>query len=145
MYDSAYADEISELSCNIDDMSGEALGYAAERLRQCGALDVSFVPIYMKKSRPGNMLTVLCKRNDADRLAACMLEYTSTFGVRRTDCRRYILDRSFYEKDTPYGRVSIKHGEGYGVVKEKPEYEDVLRLARENNKSLADVIKSIKE
>ncbi|MDE6880387.1 MAG: nickel pincer cofactor biosynthesis protein LarC, partial [Oscillospiraceae bacterium] len=81
-------DAVTELKANIDDMTGEALGFALERLLAAGALDVSYVPAQMKKNRPGVLLTCLCRPADADRLAAEILRHTATFGVRRTDCSR---------------------------------------------------------
>ena len=74
----------------------------------------------------------------ADKLAAAMLRHTSTFGVRKTLCQRYMLSRSFEQVQTPYGAVRIKTGQGYGAKKSKPEYEDLARIAREQGISLAE-------
>ncbi len=141
--DETLKDNIVELACNIDDMTGEDLGYAAELLMKQGALDVYFVPIQMKKFRPGQMLVVLSSPDKADWLAECILKYTTTFGVRRTEHKRYILDRHFETVETPYGAVRVKHGEGYGVSKTKPEYEDVAWAAERNNVTPDVVRKSI--
>lgn len=123
-------DAVTELKANIDDMTGEALGFAMERLLTAGALDVSFAPVYMKKGRPGVLLTCLCRPADADALARELLRHTSTFGVRRTDCARYAL--------TPTVKDGVKTGTGYGVVKSKREYEPLAARARERNVPLSD-------
>ena len=84
-------DQVCELKANLDDMTGEALGCAMERLLEAGALDVFYTPVQTKKNRPAVLLTALCKPTDADRLAAEILRHTTTFGVRRTDCGRYAM------------------------------------------------------
>ena len=118
---------VAELAANIDDMTGEDLAFACERIRGAGALDVSLAPLLMKKGRPGHLLLALAAPERADAVAAAILRETSTFGVRRTDCARYELARSVREE----GGVRVKRGEGYGVAKEKPEFEDRARAARE--------------
>ena len=125
-------DAVTELKANLDDMTGEALGFAMERLLEAGALDVSYAPIQMKKNRPGVLLTCLCRPADADRLAQAMLRHTTTFGVRRTDCARYALavDRDAPAATTPYGGVGRKTGRGYGVEKSKAEFEELAAAAR---------------
>ena len=132
-------DAVTELKANIDDMTGEALGFAMERLLEAGALDVSYTPVFMKKNRPGVVLTCLCRSADADRLAAELLRHTTTFGVRRTDCARYALAVHWEERETPAGTVPYKIGVGYGVTKDKPEYEARAALAREKGVPLEDV------
>lgn len=134
-------DRVAELKANIDDMTGEALGYAMERLLEAGALDVSYTPVYMKKGRPGVVLTCLCRPGDADQLAREMLRHTSTFGVRRTDCPRYAMTVSLETVETPYGPIPRKTGTGYGLTKSKPEYEAAAKAAREQNIPLAEVLR----
>ena len=112
---------------------------AAQRLLEAGAVDVSYAPVYMKKGRPGVVLTCLCRPGDSDRLAREMLRHTSTFGVRRTDCPRYAMSVSSEEVETVYGPVPRKTGTGYGLVKSKPEYADLAAIAREKGASLAEV------
>lgn len=132
-------DAVTELKANLDDMTGEALGFAMERLLEAGALDVSYVPLQMKKNRPGVLLLCLCRPADADRLAREILVHTSTFGVRRTDCSRYALAAETDIVDTAYGPVACKTGSGYGVTKRKPEYEDVAAAARKHGAALRTV------
>lgn len=132
-------DTVTELKANLDDMTGEALGFAMERLLEAGALDVSCAPVYMKKNRPGVVLTCLCCPEDANRLAAEILAHTSTFGVRRTDCPRYAMAVSSETAETPYGPIPRKTGTGYGLTKSKPEYEAMANAARTHGVSLAAV------
>ena len=110
---------IAELRANIDDMTGEDLAFACDRLRAAGALDVSLAPLTMKKGRPGHLLIVLAPPEQADALAAAILCETSTFGVRRVDCARYELAREIQPGD-----IRVKVGRGYGVEKSKPEFAD---------------------
>ena len=110
---------VAELRANIDDMTGEDLAFACDRLRTAGALDVSLAPLTMKKGRPGHLLIVLAPLDLADALAAAILRETSTFGVRRVDCARYELEREIVPGD-----VRVKVGRGYGVEKSKPEFAD---------------------
>ncbi len=114
---------VVELRANIDDMTGEDLAFACDKLRAAGALDVSLAPLTMKKGRPGQLLIVLAPLEQADVLAAAILRETSTFGVRRVDCARYELDREIVPGD-----IRVKVGRGYGVEKSKPEFAD--RAAR---------------
>ena len=114
-------EKIVELKANIDDMTGEDLAFACDRIREEGAKDVALIPVIMKKGRPGHILVVIAAEADANRLAAVVLRETSTFGVRRTDCARYALSRRIERGDDG---VRVKFGEGYGVSKSKREFED---------------------
>lgn len=132
-------DAVTELRANIDDMTGEDLGFAMERLLAAGALDVSYVPLQMKKGRPGVLLLCLCRPDDADRLAGELLRHTTTFGVRRVDCQRYALAVEKETAETAYGPVVRKTGSGYGVTRSKAEYEDLAAAARAHGVSLSTV------
>ena len=120
---------VVELCCNVDDMSGEAIGYALEQFMAAGALDAFWQSVGMKKSRPGTLLTVLCKPEDRERMLRQVFRLTSTLGVRESLCRRYILRREKGYVETPYGTVGIKQARGYGVERAKLEYEDLKALA----------------
>ena len=133
-------DEILELNCNIDDMTGEAMGFALEQLMEHGALDAFTVPIGMKKSRPGVMLTVLCKEPNKEEMVRLIFQHTTTLGIREKRCQRHILDRKMETVDTPYGKVHRKVSTGYGVQRTKYEYNDIARIAREQNISLFEVL-----
>ena len=132
-------DDILELSCNLDDMTGEEIGFALEQLMDGGALDVFTTPIGMKKSRPGIMLTVLCRPEDKEKLLPLIFRHTTTLGVRENRLHRYTLERKVETVQTPYGPVRQKVATGYGVERKKYEYEDLARLARENGVSLKDI------
>ena len=122
-------DRISELKCNIDDMTAEELAFAAERLMQYGARDVTLEPVIMKKGRPATVLTVMCSEDEQERFACLLFKYTSTIGVRAIVSERYLLDRSSGEAETPYGKVRYKHVTGFGADRIKAEYDDLARVA----------------
>ena len=138
-------DCVTELACNIDDMTAEALSYAMERIMEAGALDVSAVPATMKKGRAGHILYVIARPDEAEAVARAVLLNTRTNGVRMHDCRRMKLGYEFKKVSTPYGDVTIKYVSGYGVQRSKPEYEDVARLAKENNVPFHDVGESARK
>ncbi len=140
----AETEQVAELSCNLDDMTGEDLGFALERLMELGALDVFTQPIGMKKSRPGTMLTVLCREADRENMVRAIFAHTTTLGIRQTLCRRYTLERSAETVDTAYGPVRYKTARGYGADRRKPEYEDLARIARERRMSLAELRRELK-
>ena len=134
-------DEIFELKCNLDDMSGEAIGFAMEELFAAGALDAFTQPIGMKKSRPGVMLTVLCRVSDRDAMLRCLFRHTTTLGVRETLCRRSTLTRREETVETELGAVRVKISEGWGITRRKAEYDDLAAIARRENLPLAEVRK----
>ena len=132
-------EEILELRCNLDDMTGEALGFAQERLLEAGALDVFTTAIGMKKCRPGILLTVLCRESDREKLVQCLFRHTTTLGIRETLCQRHTLTRRTEQVQTPWGPVRRKVSTGEGIHREKYEYEDLARLAKEHGVSLQEV------
>lgn len=131
--------EISELCCNLDDMTPEAIGFVQELLFQKGALDVYTIPIGMKKSRPGVLLACMCRREMTEEMTAVLFRHTTTLGVREIVSRRYTLHRETHTVPTPYGPVAVKTSTGWGVIRSKAEYEDVARIARERGLPLAEV------
>ena len=135
---------ILELSCNVDDMSPEAVGFAIEELLCLGAPDAYYTAIGMKKNRPGVILTCLCREEQRDEMVRAMFRHTTTLGIRETLCRRYILRRSEETVETPYGPVRVKRSEGYGVEREKAEFDDLRRIAREADLTLEEARKLIR-
>ena len=131
--------EVAELSCNLDDMTPEALGFVQEILFAAGALEVYTIPIGMKKSRPGILLTCMCRCNDKEKMVSLIFKHTTTLGIRESISKRYTLTRTMKEHETPYGVVREKVSEGYGVVRGKLEYEDLAKIAREQGMSLEEV------
>ena len=135
--------DVRELSCNLDDMTAEAIAFAMETLLEAGALDVWTTPITMKKSRLGTMLSLLCREEDSQRMAELLFRHTTTIGVREYACRRYTLDRTVDTVSTPYGDVHRKTSCGYGVTRKKYEYEDLARIAKDHNMALNEVISAL--
>ena len=133
-------DTVFEISANIDDCSAEQTAFTAELLLESGALDVFHTPIFMKKNRPAYMLTCICREQDLRAMSELILKHTSSFGVRYRKCERFKLDVSFDVKHTEYGDIRIKHGDGHGVSKQKPEFEDIARAARTADMSIAEII-----
>jgi len=133
-------DKVLLLECNLDDMTGEALGFVLDRLITTKALDAWFTPIYMKKSRPGTMLSVLCRPEDGPALRELLLQETSTLGVRWQIYQREVAERKIDRVQTPWGairrKIKILAGRTISV---KPEYEDCARIAREHNLTLREV------
>ncbi len=134
-------DTVFELSCNLDDMTGEAIAFAAEQLFRAGALDVFTTFIGMKKGRPGTMLIVLCKPNQKDSMVRLIFRHTTTLGIRQCEKRRYTLERSTETVQTPYGPVRKKTASGYGITRSKYEYEDLAQIALREDLPLNEIIK----
>lgn len=130
------AESVIELRCNIDDMSGEELGFCVERLLDAGALDVWTQAIGMKKNRPAVMLCCLCHEAEREALLRCIFENTSTLGVREEVMNRHALVRRTETIETPLGALRIKHAEGFGVSRHKIEYDDLAAIARREGISL---------
>lgn len=133
-------DRVCEFECNIDDMTAEELAFAAERLMEDGAKDVALTSITMKKGRPATLMTVMCADDEAEklRMIGLIFRYTSTIGIREVVSERYILDRTERTVKTSYGPVRCKEVSGYGVSRSKIEYEDLARIARERDISIAE-------
>ena len=132
-------EEIIELACNLDDMTPEELAFAMEELFSLGALDVYFTSIGMKKSRPGVKLTCMCREKQREQMLECIFKHTTTLGVREYACKRYELGRSEKAVRTQDGEVRVKISSGYGVVREKAEYEDLAAIARKSGKTIAQI------
>jgi len=134
---------IIELSCNLDDMTGEELGFAMEMLLARGALDVFTIPIQMKKNRPGHLLRVICHEENRDELVRMIFCHTTTLGIREQYLNRYTLDRTITTVDTPYGPLRQKVASGYGVERKKFEYDDLARVAKEQGVGIREILKNI--
>lgn len=132
-------DSITELSCNLDDMTGEEIGFAMEQLLAAGALDVYTTAIGMKKNRPATMLTVLCRNEQKEEMVRLIFRHTTTLGIREAEFSRYTLQRHFETVETTYGPVRRKVVSGYGVSRSKAEYEDLAKIAREQGKGLREL------
>lgn len=139
----APTEEILELSCNLDDCTGEVIGFAMERLLDAGALDVYWTSVGMKKNRPGILLTCMCRPLDREKMVELLFKHTTTLGVRESAFRRYTLSRESKTIQTPDGDIRVKVSTGYGVTREKPEFDDLAKIARKTGKSLSELQRSI--
>jgi uncharacterized protein (TIGR00299 family) protein len=135
-------DEVVNLECNLDDSTGETLGYTMECLFGAGALDVWFTPIQMKKNRPGVLLSVLCSPDKVHDLSTIVMRETSTLGVRLfPPAHRLKAAREVREVETPWGKVRVKEKwVGDRRLAVSPEYDDCARLARESGETLVRVM-----
>ena len=135
------SDMITVLEANIDDLNPQVFGYVMDRLFDEGALDAFGVPVQMKKNRPGTLLTVLCKPDDASKLTRLIFVETTTLGVRRREESRRTLARRWENVETQWGAVRIKIASMNGTVTNyAPEYEDCRRIATEHHVPLKTVM-----
>lgn len=138
------SDTVVELETNLDDITGEQIGFAIEQLWSAGALDVFTNGIQMKKNRPGTLLSVLASPDQASRIEQVLFQHTSTLGIRKTLKQRSILRRRHIQVDTPWGKVDCKmviHPDGsFGF---SPEYESCREIALKHGLKLSEVIRAI--
>ncbi|MCQ2461181.1 MAG: LarC family nickel insertion protein [Clostridia bacterium] len=137
-------DKIILLETNIDDCSGEVLGYTLEKLMDAGAKDAWFSPIYMKKSRPAYALSVMCKPEQEEELVKIIFKHTSAVGMRRSEVDRVIMDREPTIVETAYGTVKANKFSYEDIEKTSLEYADVKRLADEKDISINEIYKTIR-
>ena len=140
-----FMEEIAVLETNIDDMSPELVGYTMEKLLENGALDVFCTPIYMKKSRPAMMVTVLSRKEQEEVLVDIMLHETSTLGIRRSISKRYCMEREIVKVSTEYGEVRVKVASKGNFKKLAPEYEDCREIAKKTGIPVANVYNLVQE
>lgn len=134
---------VYKLESNIDDCSGEALGYVMERLLAAGARDVNYIPVYMKKNRPAYQLNVLCDADKVSQMESIIFAETTTIGIRKMKVERTVLKREIKKADTPYGQVRVKVCQLAEGEKCYPEYEDVAALSRKLNRPFIQVYQDI--
>ena len=137
-------ERITRLECNLDDMTGEEIGFAVDQLLKAGARDAYTQAIGMKKSRPGVLLSVICMPDEADRLAEVMMKHTTTLGIRRQDMSRYVLERRIETVDSEFGPIRMKTASGMGVERRKAEYDDLAALAEASGRTLDEIRKGIR-
>ncbi len=119
---------IWKLETNVDDCTGEAIALCSEKLFDAGAREVFYTPVYMKKSRPGTLISVICEENKITEMERLLFLYTSTIGIRRTPMERTVAERRFITVDTPYGKCEVKVSTMHGISKAAPEFESVRVL-----------------
>ena len=131
-------DVIYKLETNIDDCSGEVLGFVMERLFEAGARDVHYTPVYMKKNRPAWLLTVICKEEDVPGMEALIFAETTSIGIRKARMERTILPRRKEKVMIPFGEVEVKICGPEGAQKCYPEYESLAKICRKTGISYAE-------
>ena len=129
------ADTIWRLESNLDDCTGEMLGYVMEELLSAGARDVYYTPIYMKKNRPAVQINIICREADIEKLQNVLFCNTTTIGVRRCRMERTVRPREIQKIDTPYGKVQVKVCRIGEEVRAYPEYASVSELCKTHNMS----------
>ena len=137
------ADVVTELSCNVDDMTPEEIGFATEMLFEAGALEVYTISIAMKKNRPGFLLTCMCREDKKEAVIKTIFKHTTTIGIRENVSNRYVLTRQIQKIETPYGEVRIKNSSGYDVKRRKFEYDDLAGISRRTGKSVIELKKEL--
>jgi pyridinium-3,5-bisthiocarboxylic acid mononucleotide nickel chelatase len=137
--------DVAVLETNIDDMNSEALGFTMEKLFENGALDVFFTPVFMKKSRPGTMLTVISTKELEEKMVHIILKETTTIGVRRHYCSRYCMEREIVRVETELGEARVKVVTWKDIKKLSPEYEDCKELALKSGLPLNRVYEIVKK
>lgn len=127
------------METNIDDTTGEILGYVMDKLLKNNAKDVFYTPIYMKKNRPAVKLGVICEKRDLDILKEIIFKETSTIGIREFKVNRTVMEREIMELKTVYGDIRVKKSKFKDIVKYTPEYEDCKSIAERHDIPLRDV------
>lgn len=136
--------EVCKLETNIDDCTGEAMGYVMEKLFSAGAKDVNFMPVFMKKCRPAYQLNVICEKSDAEKLEGIIFDNTTTIGIRRFDVSRTVLHRENVSINTCYGSVRVKKCRlPSGDYRYYPEYEDISAVCEKHGLSYQEVYNRI--
>ena len=133
-----------KLETNIDDCSGEELGYVMDQLFDAGAKDVHYTPVFMKKNRPAYQLNVICKKADVEKMEEIIFSETTTIGIRRFDLKRCELPREMKEVETELGKAMVKICSYKGMKKAYPEYDCVRQLAKEHHKTFDQTFRIVK-
>ena len=136
-------EQILEYTCNLDDISAERIAFAMEQLFEAGAVEAYTIPVTMKKSRPGNLLCVMCRERDKEKILQTIFKHTTTLGVRENISNRYFLSRQIEKIETEFGQIRIKKAEGYGVRRAKYEYEDLAAIARKTGLSIDEITRKL--
>lgn len=138
-------DKVVKLETDIDDCSGEVLGYVMKKLFKAGAKDVHYAPVFMKKNRPAWELTVICGEDKAEELEQIIFTETTTIGIREYPLRRSVLKREEKEVKTVYGKAAVKQVSLGKITRSYPEYETVKKLAKKNKVPFIEVFDAVKE
>ena len=138
-------DEIVELTVILDDMTPERIGFACSRFFELGAVEVYTTSVQMKKFRPGVLLTVMCRKDIRDAMVEAIFKYTTSLGIRENISKRYSLRREVVKVDSPFGEIRKKQSSGYGVNREKYEYDDLAAIAHGEGVSIDEVVEVLRK
>ena len=137
------SDELWTIETNLDDCTGECLGFTMEKLLETGAKDVFYTPIYMKKNRPAYKLTVLCIEEDIHSMETIIFKNTTSIGVRKYKVSRTTLNREIITVNTEYGQVVVKVSNNCNEKYYNPEYEDIRRICNSSNLGFQEVVANV--
>lgn len=138
------SDEIVELETNVDDATGEAMGFTLDKLMKAGARDAFFQSVYMKKNRPAFLLTVICDEEKQGKLEDIIFRETTTIGIRSRKMKRHILPREIITVMTELGEAKVKEVRGKDFCRRVPEYESVAELARKSGRPFGEVYEIVR-
>lgn len=136
-------DTVWKLEANIDDCTGEMLGYAMDLLFEAGARDVHYTPVFMKKNRPAYQLNVICGEEEIPKLEEIIFRETTTIGIRRLQVERSVLQREIKEVETSLGKAQVKVCNSDAGRQIYPEYESITRLARQHGLPYSEVSRQV--
>ena len=139
--ENGYSDEIIQISTNIDDMTGEHLGFLYEKLMEKGALDVAFIPAFMKKNRHAYVVNIMTQEQNKENIIYTLFKYSSTIGMRIEKMERVVMNRKIVEKEVLGEKIRVKEISYKDITRFSPEYEDIKRIADIKNISIEEVLK----
>lgn len=138
------SEKIVQLEANMDDITGEEIGFLYEILLENKALDLYTSPIIMKKNRPGLLLTVLVDEKDKENILSLIFKHSTTIGIKEFSLSRHKLVRSEESLNSEFGLIRKKVSKGYGITREKFEFEDLKKISKENDISIREILRKLK-
>lgn len=142
--ENGYSNEVINISTNIDNMTGEQLGYLYEKLMEKGALDVAFIPAFMKKNRPAYVVNIMTQEQNKENIIYTLFKYSSTIGMRVEKVNRVVMNRKIVEKEVLGEKIRVKEISYKDITRFSPEYEDIKRIANIKNISIDEVLKDFR-
>lgn len=142
--ENGYSNEVINISTNIDNMTGEQLGYLYEKLMEKGALDVAFIPAFMKKNRPAYVVNIMTQEQNKENIIYTLFKYSSTIGMRIEKMERVVMNRKIVEKEVLGEKIRVKEISYKDITRFSPEYEDIKRIAKIKNISIDEVLKDFR-
>lgn len=138
-------DRVLVMETNMDDCTGEAMGFVMEELLEAGALDVFYTPIYMKKHRPAYQLSVICAPEKRQTMEELIFRHTTSIGLRVSEMQRTKLSRKIISLETPWGMADVKMCQYQNEIYYYPESDSILQLAKDNHISFTEMYHEVKE